>query len=350
MLVPARSTRLALLAASTLLALAACDVDSIPEGARRAPPGNGPQVVFDLSKRPLPDIPQPNDVATFPDPTSRTGRRINVSLVAPTRFERAAREGFNDLEGWGTFQPLTVAFENPDPTRREAALDLPAIAARMQSDGYDFSDDPVYLVDLTTGLPIPLDMGAGNLPLSVMDKKRYWVNDLRATEENLLFETAEEAAGFYGYDPALDNDFDGVVDHPNTLPRAAAGQSVRVKGVDDLLTWYERETDTLILRPLIPLDEKSEYAVVLTDRLRNVKGEPVRSPFEMIHHPTQKRPAERVRAIVDDPARRAYFGDIAGTGLSHVAFTWSFTTGPVTEDLVLLRDGMHGRGPFARLE
>lgn len=335
---------------ATVAAFAGCDIDTIPEGARRTPPGNGPKVVFDPAHRPLPEIPQPNDVATFPDPTSRTGRRINVSLVAPTRMERVAREGFNELEGWGTFQPLTVAFENPDPNRKDPAIALEDVAARMQGDGYDFGDDPIYLVNLTTGVPVPLEMGNGTFPLSVMDKARYWPNDLRVDQENLLLETAEEAPGFYGYRPDLDNDFDGVVDHPNTLPRPGAQAGVQVPGVDDLLTWYERETDTLIVRPLVPLEEKTEYAVVLTDRLKGKGGEAVRSPFDAIHHPTQKRPAERLRAIVDDPARRAYFGDIAGSGLGHVAFTWSFTTGPVTEDLVLLRNGLHGRGPFARFE
>src|SRR5687767_6170794 len=104
--------------------VAGCVVDTIPDGARKTPDGDGPKVVFDPSRRPLPEIPQPNDVATFPDPTSRTGRRINVSAVAPTRLEAVAREGFNTLEGWGTFAPMTVAFEAP--------LDLEDIASRTR--------------------------------------------------------------------------------------------------------------------------------------------------------------------------------------------------------------------------
>src|SRR5581483_3442171 len=44
-----------------------------------------------------------------------------------------------------------------------------------------------------------------------------------------------------------------------------------------------------------------------------------------------------------------YYGDLAGTGLDHVAFAWSFTTAPVVEDMRILRDGLQGVGPFARL-
>src|SRR5581483_10866733 len=99
---------------AAIVLLAACDVDSIPDGAMRTPGGTGPRVVFDVLCRPLPEIPQPNDVAAFPDPTSRTGVRINASLASPTRLETVARTGFCSLEGWGTFAPITVAFARED--------------------------------------------------------------------------------------------------------------------------------------------------------------------------------------------------------------------------------------------
>jgi hypothetical protein len=325
--------------------LASCAVDTAPGGARRTPPGSGPVVVFDTLKRPLPEIPQPNDVATFADPTSRTGRRLNVSLVASTRFERVARAGFDSMEGWGTFSPITVAFQKNGATPElEAALDLEDIAARTRD--YDPADDPFYVIDLTTGVPMPLDVGKGNFPLALVDRNKYWANDPRVNEDTLLFETVEEAAGVpqSAYRPELDTDFDGVVDHPNVLRRT--GDSARI---EDVIDWYERETDTLILRPVVPLEEKREYAVVLTDRLRGPDGAPVRSPFEYIHHAQQRNGAERVREIFADASKRAWFGDIAGTGLDHVAFVWTFTTQPVHEDLRLLRDGLHGHGPFARL-
>ncbi len=347
-----RSRLLALLSLAPLLSTTACAIDVAPDGMRKTPAGDGPRVVFDLQRRPLPEIPVPNDIATFADPTSRTGRRVNVSLVAPTLFEQEQRRGFVALEGWGTFSPITVAFARPegaDP--REPALDLDNIAARTIGDGFDPKDDPFYVIDLTTGLPVLLETGNGLFPSSVIDRKLYWPNDPHRNEWNLLLETAEEGAGLSQaqYRPALDTDFDGVLDHPNTWNRPGASRDPALSKVDTLLTWYERETDTLMLRPVVPLEEKREYAVVLTDRLRDVKGRPVRSPFAAIHHAAQSPAAGRVAEILSDPSRKAYYGDMAGTGLDHVAFTWSFTTGPQAEDLFLLRDGLHGKGPFSYL-
>ncbi len=314
----------------------ACAIDAAPTGARATPDGSGPKIVFDTARRPLPEIPQPNDIATFADPTSRTGRRINVSLIAPTRLESVAREGFTSLEGWGTFAPITVAFASP--------LDLEEVARRTTGD-YDPSDDPFYIVDLTTGVPVILDMGKGNFPLSLVDRTKYWTNDPRANEDTIMFETVEEGFGMPrgAYRPDLDTDFDGVLDHPNVL--RPDGRNARI---EDVIPWYERESDTLILRPVVPLEEKHEYAVVLTDRLKGLDGQPVRSPFEAIHHAEQRAGAERVRAILGDASRSAYYGDVAGTGLDHVAFVWTFTTQPTYEDMRLLRDGLHGAGPFAR--
>ncbi len=329
------------------LVLTACSVDTIPALLRATPPGTGPTVVFDMLARPLPDIPSPNDVATVSDPTSRTGRRINASLVAPTRIERAAREQFDEMEGWGTFAPITVRF-TPEATtpRGEAAIDLGDVQARMNGDAWDTRNDPVYVVNLTTGVPVLLDAGSGNYPLTVLDPGLYFPNDPRASSLNLLYETANEAVGACAdgvYRPQCDTDFDGVLDRPNTL-----GTTPGRDGVDNLLTWYERETDTLVLQPMLPMDEKTEYAVVLTDRLRGPDGQPVRSPFPGVNHPQQDASIARLGAILSDPTRSNYYGDLAGTSLSHVAFAWSFTTQPVQEDMLLLRDGLYGKGPFAR--
>ena len=90
---PLPRTAAAMSAILTLALFAAhCSVDQAPAGLRATPAGTGPEIVFDIERQPLPEIPQPNDVATFPDPTSRTGRRINVSEVAPTTMETVARK------------------------------------------------------------------------------------------------------------------------------------------------------------------------------------------------------------------------------------------------------------------
>ena len=324
-----------------------CGVDTIPTSIGSAPLGTGPTVRFDLLHRPLPDVPAPNDIATVADPTSRTGRRINASLLAPTRMEQVARQEFDEMEGWGTTAPISVAFSpGPGATPGAPAIDLQDLRARMQGDGWDTSNDALYVIDLDTGVPALVDLGGGDFPLTIVSSTGYYPNDPHADASNLLFETNEEGVGLTqaDYRPSLDLDFDGVLDHPDTLPPPGARP-----GIDDVTSWYEQQTDTLIVRPELPLEEKTEYAVVLTDRLHGPGGQPVRSPFPTVYHPMQTDGAARLRAVLSDRSRTGYYGDIAGTGLDHVAFAWTFTTQPVAEDMVLLRDGLYGQGPFARL-
>lgn len=374
-----RTSALTGLSAALGLVVSACVLDTAPRDLGRTPPGPGARIRFDLGHRPLPEIPLPNDTATWPDPTSRTGLRINASLVAPTTIERQARERFSQMEGWGTFAPITVAFD-VDRTDadyadyRGAALDLRNVEARHQGDDYDFADDAIYLVNLETGVPQLIDVGAGAFSYVLKKLDKYWANDTRASERNLLFETIDESSSgaVTAYAPEHDTDFDGVLDRPNLAVREACpdpdptcddpasgdeyhGDACRAWRqerdqcvADHLLTWYERQTDTLIARPLLPLDEMTRYAVVLTDRLIDGRGNPVKSPFEFVFHATQRSAAQRVEQILDDPALGSYFGDIHGTGLHHVAFLWSFTTQPTVDDLRRLRDGLYGRGPFGR--
>jgi len=354
----------------------ACVMDRAPLDLGRTPEGPGARVRFDLAHAPLPDIPLPNDVVTWADPTSRTGLRLNASLVASTRIERQARERFSQLEGWGTFAPITVSFDAEPKGDGRAAIDLAKVKARHRGDDYDFADDVIYLVNLETGVPVPLELGAGNYDYTLKKLAAYWPNDPHSTERNLLFETIDETQGGVitpdSFAPSDDLDFDGVLDRPNlddpnacpppdpscidppTPPGTSGPPCIEQRQTRDrcvaehLLTWYERETDTMIVRPLLPLDEMSRYAVVITDRLVDRDGNPVKSPFDLVYHASMASAAERTRDIVDDPRLSAYFGDIAGTGLGHVAFLWSFTTQPTTSDLMALRDGLYGQGPFAR--
>ncbi len=362
------------LVAVALLSSASC-MDRAPDDFGRTPPGPGATVRYDLANKPLPAIPLPNDTATWPDPTSRTGLRVNASLIAPTQIERQARERFNQMEGWGTFAPISVSFDVPASYQgyRGAALDLANVRARHQGDDYDFDDDAVYLINLETGVPAVLDVGAGNFSYVLKRLDRYWANDTRYSERNLLWDTVDETLDgtLLGYEPGYDTDFDGVLDQPNfenpdacpdpdpvcddpesaDYPSAACLEKRRARDrcvSDNLLTWYERETDTLILRPLLPLAEMSRYAVVITDRTVDGRGHPVKSPFEYVYHASQRSAAERVAAILDDPHDAGYFGDLHKSGISRVAFLWSFTTQPTVDDMKRLRDGLYGRGPFKR--
>lgn len=370
--------RKSLLAALTV-SLSGCGTDEIPSGLKRTPDGPGATVRFDLYAKPLPDIPLPNDTATWPDPTSRTGLRINASLVAPTNIERNAREKFSELEGWGTFSTISVGFDKTDPQDARPALDLGAFLARHRGDNYELNDDAVYIVNLKTGVPTFIDVGEGSYPQAVFDKNRYWRNDTRRLEPFLLFDSADETIdprtgqfdpqrtvtgernGLAIYDPRWDTDFDGVIDRPNLLTPDTCPHQVSVALgevgevdrdrclADNLLDWYEKETDTLLLRPLIPLDESTPYAVVITDRVVDADGHPVKSPFDFVYHPSQRARVEQLQSHLQNPDLASYYGDIGGTGLEHIVFAWSFTTEPTTEDLIVVRNGLYGQGPFSYL-
>ncbi len=303
--------------------------------------------MFDMSAPELPEIPLPNDVATFADPSSRTGRRVNVSTLAATQMETAERMGMTGLEGWGTTAPITVRFQSR--SRSEPALDLFDFYARMTNGEIDFSDDAVYLIDLETGDPVPLDLGTRGMNFTVARRDAYGPNDPHAIESNLLFDTHEEGVGLTqsDYRPAIDSDQDGVLDHPNVF----GTPDPKGLGIGDLLAWYERETDTLVLRPVVPMRPRTKYAVVVTNRV-HAPAHPeqmVRSPFAWKLHPSQKDDADAIARALTRSARREVYGDLAQQGLSGVAFAWTFTTQPIADDVLALRDGLYGQGPFARL-
>lgn len=364
------------LALSFALAGLGCSVDEVPTGLKKTPDGDGPTVRFDLYHRPLPEVPLPNDSAMWPDPTSRTGLRVNASVVAPTAIETDARRKFDTLEGWGTYAPITVAFDKIRKDDARPAVDLANLAKRHQGDNYELADDTIYVVNLETGVPVFLDIGEGAFQYVVREKAKYWRNDSRRLETNLMWDTADEtidpatgqrdpnrmtATGMPIYKPEWDTDFDGVLDRPNLAnPDACPNQVDVMLGnsdevtrdrcvTDNLLMHYERETDTLIARPLIPLEEKTQYAVVVTDRMIDPDGNPVRSPFDFVYHPSQEEGVKKLKAHLSNSELASYYGDIGGSGLEHVSFAWTFTTQPVVEDLRVIRDGLYGKGPLARL-
>ncbi|GMU62242.1 MAG: hypothetical protein AMXMBFR34_40050 [Myxococcaceae bacterium] len=306
-------------------ALAAC---TSPEGSglMKTSEGTGAEVRFDVYHRPLPEIPLPNDFATRFDATSPTKRRVNASMLAATKWERATREVLDQLDGWGTYQTITVGFSKP--------LDVQNLIARHQGDDYFAGDDAAYLIDITPDSPdfcqrVPLDLGEGNFPLT-LERPSYFSNDRDG--EQLVFEDREEDLNRNNVlDPGEDLDMDGVLDHPNTLH---PGQSKF-----DVLEFYERETNTLLLKPVLPLRENTRYAVVLTKRLTDEDGRPVRSPFAYINHTSQ---TEVLKPL--DRCLPRY-----GLGLQDVAFTWAYSTMSVSRDLVAIRDGLYGLGAMQRL-
>jgi hypothetical protein len=316
-----------------------------PEGLAETPSGNGPIIKFDLDARPFPEIPFPNDLATTVDDSSPTGKRLNVSLIAPTWLESDLREKIDRLTGFGIFGSATVSFEDP--------VDINSIIERHQKNN-DFDDDVVFLFNLNHGSPnygkaVLLDMGRGNFPLQLERSYNYFPNDSRINGSNLFLETYDEDANGNGiFDPYidLDTDFDGVFDRPNVFYNGAwqVDSGDPWSEYHHLIDFYERETNTLIMRPVLPLEEESVYAVVVTNRLKGLPGpdgsaSPVRSPFKYINHTQQTEALEPLKSILPR----------FGLSISDVAFAWKFTTGSQTRDMATIRRGMYGHGPMGYL-
>jgi len=324
------------------VALSAC-VEPAAEGLAPAKSA-ATTVVMDFFHRPLPNIPLPNDLATRYDASSSTGRRLNASEMAPTFFERLTREMVDEMDGWGIFAPISVPFS--------AAIDPADIVTHHhENDGLD--DDVVYVIDVTRGSPgfgsvVEVDIGQGNFPVVLERLDSFWEADPRGDTNTLLFEEHDEDDNGNGaLDPGEDDDLDGRLDKPNYLPGVTKKHSEMdlAERADALMTFYERETDTLLMRPLRPLRERTTYAVVVTRRLHDAAGRPVGSPFPWINHVGQNA----ALAGLQDALKEA--GDsLGGLGLDDVAFTWSFTTGSVSHDLVAVRDGLYGHGVQQHLQ
>jgi hypothetical protein len=351
----------------TLLAAAFFGVGCDPSGERPEGLGStersgGPRVVWDAEHRPLPEIPLPNDAATRLDPSSPTGRRLNISLeAARTRYERRTRSYFNRLDGFGAYAPVTVRFDRP--------LDLPDLVARHGKNN-DFRDDAVFLLNVDRrckrfGEEIALDFGSRRFPVTLMSRSeripdlqapfgfrldesdnRLFPFDPEGESRSVMFPDHTEDTNRNGrLDPGEDRNFNGHLDEANFLDPHACDDTPpstpeRDRCVsDNLLSWYERSTNTLLLRPVWPLEERCVHAVVLSKRLRGADRRPVESPFPAV------QPVDQIDAIAPVEELLPRYG----LGRQDVAFAWSFTVGTMTRDLELLRAGLYGQGPLARL-
>ncbi len=340
--------------------LVACDPSGPgPEGL--APTENsGPMVIWDIEALPLPEIPLPNDAATRLDPSTATGRRLNISTDAPTAYEQQTRAKFDQLDGFGTFAPIMVRFDAP--------LDLVDLLAR-HADNRDFTDDAIYLLNADPscdryGEEVALDIGLGRFPIThfgrgeveadpeapggyrVAHEGAYFAFDEHSETNNLLFEERWEDTNDNGLlDPGEDIDGDGLLDEPNFLDPQACRDEVLGTATydrcvaDNLLTFYERESHTLILWPLWPMEQRCTHAVVLTERLTGELGAPVSSPFAAINPREQTQDLQPVVELLGS----------YGLGVEDVGFTWSFTTGSMSADMEALREGLYGSGAFAQL-
>jgi hypothetical protein len=324
-----------ILALTTVLGLFACTAAD-PAGLSPAQPSST-HVKMDFSHRPLPELPLPNDIATRYDPASATKRRINASMVATTQFESHVRAKIDELDGWGVYQPIASPFEG-------RPLDVASILAGHRDTDYAFDNDVIYLINVDRqskrfGELRPLDVGNGNHPIVLQKRDNYWKHDPRVDTLSLLFEeTHEDLNGNGVLDPGEDTDADGILDVPNYLPGANPAPDDLAARADALMTFYERETNTLIVRPMTPLDERTTYAIVVTRRLLDNQGEPVGSPYPFINHTAQTDALAALPEVLPK-----------GLSLTDIAFTYTFTTQTVQSDIVAVRDGLYEQGVQAHI-
>lgn len=271
----------------------------------------GPRIVFDPLAQPLPEVPFPNDLSLRVSDETASGRAWNLATQKPSAHRTLLFERLNEVDGFGPFAPIFVSFEGP--------LDLSTVNAQS-----------VLVVNIEPGHPregevAVLDLGRG-----------YFPNDMRE-------------GGFFGQDPnegaadlvfGADNDVrpeEGLPQIPG--PRAQDDRPMR-------LVHYERETNTLILRPVVPLAQKARHAVLITRSVlgwssADLEGDlaqrgPVRSPFEVKAHAAQSRDVRQALKLV-------------GLDAEALAFGWTYTTADISTPMLNLRAGMHGEGPLARL-
>jgi hypothetical protein len=298
------------IACCAAIALASCMSADSFDGLAPAQQTGGPRIVFDLTRKPFPEVPFPNDVLTRIDRSSPTGLRLNVSLVAPSQTERDLRGRLDSLDGFGTFAPITVAFD--------ADIDVVDLFAR-QSDP-DPRNHAVRLVEIDSGKEWPLDFGVGphaHFPAAMVSTPGpYFFADPFADENNLLFPTRGPLANLlHPLDPAF------PASHGNVAQQD-----------EDLLEFYERSTHTLILRPVLPLHEQIRYAVLLTNKLRDGQARAVVPPGSGINHPGQTNELRPVLAHLP-----------AGVQLADIAYAWAFSTQTVVADLQAIANGLNAR-------
>jgi hypothetical protein len=322
-----------------------------PEGIGMVPPSRV-TVKMDLFHKPLPEIALPNDLATRYDESSATKRRVNASMIAPTSFEARLRELVDTLDGWGVMQAITIPFTG--------RLDIDSIRSRHDDADYDTSDDAIYVVYLGpdpehVGELHRMDLGNGNYPQVMERRDLYWKADPRGDSMALLYEEAREDLNGNGVldagedangngvldagedldgdgvlDPPEDTDADGLLDVPNYLPGTNPAADDLAGRADALMTFYERSSNTLIARPVVPYRDGATYAVVVTRRVLDNRGDPVGSPYPFMNHAAQTKALEPLLANLP-----------AGLTMEDIAFTWTFSTQTIRRQWQQVRDALY---------
>jgi hypothetical protein len=348
-----------------LIGLSSSRCGEEPKGLMESDPA-AVTVEFDWDNKPLPEVPLPNDLATRPDSSSPTGLRLNASMVAPTGMERQVRQLVDSLDGWGLQMPIAIPFTGE--------IDVESVLKGHRDVDYDLDNDVVYLINIDRdskefGRVHHLDVGNGNYPVAMEALDKYGPWDPRGWSLSLPFEEADEDVNGNGkldypetdkdrdgkvdesedkngngyLDPPEDTDADGVLDVPNYLPGHNPARDDLAGRADALMTFYEKETNTLLVAPMVPLRERTTYAVIVTKRIKDMDGDPVGSPFKYINHIAQNQ------VLAPLPDALAESDPDIDIDLGDIAFTWAFTTQTAESAWVAVRDGLYGEGVQAHI-
>lgn len=250
------------------------------------PGPHGPAIMFNPLIQPIPDVPFPNDLSLRITDETMSGVGWNVALDQPSDHRTRLRERVNRLDGFGPYAPITVSFEG--------RLDLSTV-----------TDDSVILINIEPGHPregerVPLDLGKGFFPITAD------IQDL------------------YGQDPYGDlGDF--LYGEENTAEDGSR------------TSFYEFATNTLILRPIVPLAQNARHAVLLT---RDIEGEAADGTFGSIRAPFDFKAHAAQTPLIREAAQKA---DLP---IHKLAYGWTYTTADMLAPLLSMRDGLYGRGPL----
>jgi hypothetical protein len=279
--------------------LASCGDKTSTKGLFHSANTGGPKVIFNPDAKPVPIVPFPNDLMTRYDETSPTKLRLNLPLNAVTQLENEVRKKMNTMDGFGTMAPITVSFDkplNPATVNKNTVFVI-----NIDKNSPDF------------GNPVQLSFGTGLFPAKMRNFSMF-DNDPNMLYDNILFPFN-----------VSENEYSKDTLEPYYIPDEKEG------------------IYTIYLRPLLPLEEGTKYAVVLTPLITDLDDNPIQSPFPHTNHILQ---TEDLLTLVEGTPS---IMNKLNLDNNQIAFAWSFTTQSITKDLYTIRQGFDGNGILSYL-
>ncbi|MGC4066115.1 MAG: D-cysteine desulfhydrase family protein [Polyangiaceae bacterium] len=319
-------------------------------------------VRFDRSESLLAGVPWPNDALTWSrGDGTHTPIYPNVPVVGVDARIATWLESVNATPGWSPTSSISLPFARSDGIAAGPAIDLANLLVAQRDS--DFANDAIYVIDLETGLPVPLDFDKHLTSFVLNREVALDPSDTKRDSTSLLVETEDERydsvsftfnptrtddgtiQGAPLYRSQWDRDSDGTLDVPlyeagqpcspgdrkTATERAEHGACQ----ADNLIPFYDVASNRLRIKPRRPLRENTTYAVVVTHRLLDNADprHPVGSPFPQPFPPSQEKTAKRLRAIFSTEGLEPFYGTLRQSGLEGVSFLWSFTTASPVSDL-----------------